>query len=91
MLRLALPFFSPSFFHTVFTQSPIPQLSLVREGQALLLSEPEPASESRFHPGRSESTSSSRSALEAPRPPVLSERLSLSSSSSGEEKVEWKE
>ena len=29
--------------------------------------------------------------LEAPGPPVLSERLSLSSSSSGEEEVEWKE
>jgi hypothetical protein len=67
------------------------RLVRVRAAAALLLSEPEPASESRFHPGRGESTSSSGSALEASRPPVLSERLSLSSSSSGEEEVEWKE
>jgi hypothetical protein len=57
----------------------------------LLLSGPEPASESRFHPGRGESTSSSGSDLEAPGPPVLSEWLSLSSSSSGEEEVEREE
>jgi len=57
----------------------------------LLLSGPEPASESRFHPGRGESTSSSGSDLEAPGPPVLSEWLSLSSASSGEEEVEREE
>ena len=47
--------------------------------------------ESRFHPGRGESTSSSGSDLEAPGPPVFSEWLSLSSSSSGEEEVEREE
>ncbi len=57
----------------------------------LLLSGPEPASESRFHPGRGESTSSSGSDLEDPGPPLLSEWLSLSSSSSGEEEVEREE
>jgi hypothetical protein len=48
-------------------------------------------SESRFHQGRGESASSSGSDLEPPGPPVLSEVLSLSSSSSGEEQVERKD